>query len=323
MDDEYMEARPGDMEAYRRLDAYADARLAPDPAAMRRIRAHVMAAAVAFAEERRGTVSAAVIPLRRAAQLTERRRHARVAGSLLAAALTLGLAAGSVAAAQPGGPLYGARLMVETVMLPASGNARAEAQVDRLDERVAEIGAAVAAGDSSAAAAALDAYSAILAELDAQATADPSIADDVRDDVARHLAILEALAGRVPAQAREALEHALDRSDNALDHLGGAGAGQPSAPGAPGNPGGGNPGAGNPDRTPGGSKPDRTPPAAQPTPKPVRTPPTVQPTPKPPKTPPAVQPTPKPPKTPPAVQPTPKPPKTPPAAKPSSPRRTP
>src|SRR5690606_13488734 len=51
MDDEYVEVgAPGDMEVYRRLDAFADARLAPDPVAMRRIRARLIDAAAAQAE---------------------------------------------------------------------------------------------------------------------------------------------------------------------------------------------------------------------------------------------------------------------------------
>ena len=304
MDDEYMEARPGDMEAYRRLDAYADARLAPDPAAMRRIRAHVMAAATAFAEERRMEARAVVIPLSRPSLQLARRRLPRAATALLAATLTLGLAAGSVAAARAGGPLYGARLTVEAVLLPSGGDARADAQVSRLDERLAEVDAALAGGDSNAASAALGAYASILADLERQALADPTIADDVRDDVARHLAVLEGLVARVPAQARNALEHALARSGSALDHIDGAGSGRPSTPGG-GYPGGGQ-----------GGNPNGTPPAAQPTPKPDKTPPAAKPTPKPDKTP-APQPTPKPDKTPPAVQPTPKPDKTPPAVNPS------
>jgi hypothetical protein len=39
MDEDFVERRPGDLEMYRRLDAYAETRLAPDAAAMARIRA--------------------------------------------------------------------------------------------------------------------------------------------------------------------------------------------------------------------------------------------------------------------------------------------
>jgi hypothetical protein len=284
-----------------------------------------MAAATAFAEERRMEVRAVVIPLSRPSSHAARRRVPRAAAALLAATLTLGLAAGSVAAARAGGPLYGARLTVEAVLLPSGGDARAEAQVSRLEERLAEVGAALASSDSNAASAALDAYASILADLERQAMEDPTIADDVRDDVARHLAVLEGLVTQVPAQARDALEHALAQSGSALDHIDDVGSGRPSTPGSS-NPRGGDSGGGQ------GGNPNGTPPAAQPTPKPAKTPPAAQPTPKPAKTPPAAQPTPKAARTPPAAQPTPKPDRTPPPAadpskKPSSnpggPKRTP
>jgi hypothetical protein len=42
MDEDFVERRPGDMEMYRRLDAFAQVRLAPDAAAMARIRTALM-----------------------------------------------------------------------------------------------------------------------------------------------------------------------------------------------------------------------------------------------------------------------------------------
>jgi hypothetical protein len=218
-----------------------------------------------------------------------RRRIGRTAAALLAATLTLGLVVGSVAASRAGGLLYGSRLWVETMLLPGAPEARADAQVARLDDRLAEVRAALAGGDSGATSAALEAYASILADLEAQAAADPAVADRVRDDVQRHLAVLEALIGHVPPQAQEALRHALDRSDSALDHLGGAGSGH--QPGAPGANGGGSAGSGgNPDRTPAGNPPTQKP-AKTAAPKPEAT---VKPTKAPAKTPPAAEPSKKP-----------------------------
>jgi uncharacterized protein YciI len=293
MDEEFVERRPGDLEVYRRLDAFAQLRLAPDAAAMARIRSLLVAQATSLVAAQ---VAVAAVPAEPTRLANERRwgtrpRLGRAAGALLAAALTLGLVAGSVAASQPGGPLYGSRLWVENMLLPGGPNARADAQVARLDDRLAEVRAALASGDSGATSAALEAYASILADLEAQAAADPAVADRVRDDVLRHLAVLEALIGHVPPQAQEALRHALDRSDSALDHLGGAGSGRP--PGAPGANGGGSAGSGgsggNPDRTPAGNPPTKKP--AKTAPKPEAT---VKPTKAPAKTPPAAEPSKKP-----------------------------
>ncbi len=235
MEDEYVEvATPGDMEVYRRLDAFADARLAPDPAAMRRIRAFVVAAASTRADELLAALPVAGASTSPARMREERsgRRLSRAATALLAASLTLSIGAGSAFAARPGGPLYDARLWVESVTLPGTGVARAEAQLDRLEARLAEVEAALQAGDAAAAEAALEAYADIVAELDAQVGADPSIGADVGDEVSRHLAVLDALVGRVPPQASDALQHARDRSDNALDHIGtGSGTTPPRGPG--------------------------------------------------------------------------------------------
>jgi len=297
MDDEYMEVWPGDVEAYRRLDAYAEMRLAPDPAAMRRIRAAVMAAAATAlttprpADAALAAPPATIVAIGGAPRTLGPRRRSRLGTALLAAALTLGLAVGGVSAAQPGGPLYGQRLWIEQAMLPASGEARVDAQSARLDERLAEARAAADRGDTNAIGAALGAYASILGELETQAIADPAVADEIGDDIERHLAVLTALLGEVPAQARGAIEHALDRSDAAIDHIDRAGSGRPSEPGAPG---GGNNGVGVPGDP--GAKPDKTTePAAQPTPKaepkPDKTPkpaktPDPAPTPKPGRTPP-------------------------------------
>jgi hypothetical protein len=286
MDDEYVERAPGDMEAYRRIDAYAHIRLSPNAASMARIRSALVAEATlrtvnATAED--VSAHATVIPIDRPRGLAiARPRTSRVAAALLAASLGGGMVAGSVAASTAGGPLYGTRLWIEEMALPAGGVARGDAQVSRLDGRLADLRTALANGNAPGAAAALEAYMSILGQLEAQAETDPAVASLVTDDVTRHLAVLQALVGHVPPQAQDALLHALDRSDNALDQLhGGDGNGNGSDPGSgkPANPGGnGNGGTGpgapgaTPTDKPDASKPDKTPPAAQPSDRPARTP---------------------------------------------------
>jgi hypothetical protein len=155
--------------------------------------------------------------------------------ALLAASLTLALAVGSVAAAQPGGPLYSARIWVEALTLPSSAAERASAEVRRLQERLAEAAAATASGDTNAANAALEAYGAIVSEAttgtDVSAAATATLGAGMR----RNIQVLTILAQRVkPEQARDAITHAIERSTSAVDRLRGepGGGGQP-----PANPG--------------------------------------------------------------------------------------
>ena len=302
MDEEYVDRRPGDLETYRRLDAFAQLRLAPDAAAMARIRSSLVAEATRAADVRAAQALVAPAPtplaIARARRFgIPRRRVSRTAGALLAATLTLGLVAGTVAAARAGGPFYEARLWIEAALLPTDPGPRADAQVARLDERLSEVRAAMAGGDAGAMAAALDAYVTILSELESQGLSNEAVADQIIDDVERHQAVLEALVGRVPAQAQDALRHALERSNSAADHLQDRGASGPSNPGAGGQGSGGSGGS--------GGNPAKTPPAVPPTAKPTKTPkpasePTVEPTAEPTRTPPpAAEPTKKPAKTPP------------------------
>ncbi len=284
MDDEYVERQPGDMEAYRRIDAYAHVRLTPNAAAMARIRSTLVAEATVRAMTGVPDASrhaAVTLPL------AERRRWApssrllsRAAGGLLAASLTLGMLAGTVAASTAGGPLYEPRLWLEEVTLPSGGLARGDAQTARLDARLAEVRAALAIGDPRAAAAALTAYESILADVEVETAADPVMATAVLDDVSRHQVVLVALVGHVPPQAQDALRLALDRSDSAVDRISGRGngnengdgngngadpgSGRPANPGASGNGNGGDrTDAPDTSKEPGG--PDRTPRTPEPT----------------------------------------------------------
>jgi hypothetical protein len=190
-------------ELARRLEAYADARLRPDPAAMARIRAAVVA------DARRGT---GPVPLRR-------RPAFRFGLALLAAAALLAAIAGSASASQAGGPLYGARLWVETLTLPTAPSARAEAQIVRLDARLQELQTALAARDGAAAAAALDAYRSILGDTLATAPQDGALDQRLEATISQHVAVLQGLLATAPPQALPGLQNAIDRSDNGLQQL--------------------------------------------------------------------------------------------------------
>src|SRR5262245_23515131 len=242
IDDEFIERRPDDLEVYRRLDAFAQVRLAPDSAAMARIRSALMGQAVALAD-----AGAAGLAMQAQAPVTLPERPAialrpphvsRWSAAFLAASLTLGLAAGSVAASGAGGPLYGPRLWLEEANLPRASMARATAQLDRLDDRVLEIQTATASGNAGAAEAALVAYGDIVADLEAQARAEPGIGTTIDDDLARRQIVLMALLGKVPPQAQDALQHALQQGANAVEVMGA----EDGNPGDPVRSGGGGPG---------------------------------------------------------------------------------
>ena len=201
--------------------------------------------------------------------------------ALLAAGLTLGIGVSSVAAAQPGGPLYGARIWAEALTLPTTANERAQAELRRLDERLAEAAAATAAGDTNAANAALEAYGAIVREATTGADVSAAATATLDAGIRRNIQVLTVLAGRVPEQARDAIEGAIDQSDSALDAIHGKPAGDPPAATPTKSP---RPNATDrPDRTANPNKPTPDPaetPKPQPTPKAGATP-TTDPTPKP------------------------------------------
>jgi hypothetical protein len=234
-----------DVELAERLEAYAEARLSPSLSATSRMRAQVMAAA-----QRQAALAAAELASRR--RVVHGTRWRRPVAALLAAALTLGLAVGSVAAARPGGPLYGARIWAETLTLPTSVADRAGAEVRRLNDRLAEAAAATTAGDTNAADAALAAYNSILAEATAGTHGD-AVANAALDTaVRRNIEVLTALLKRVPTQAQDAIQHAIDQSGSAANGLHGQpGVGGPRSS----NPGNGPAATNNPGRTANPNKP--------------------------------------------------------------------
>jgi hypothetical protein len=97
-DDEMYVMDAGEIELERRFDAFARARLSPDSAGKARVRARVM-------REARLHHDAARIALHMAPAIEARRRTSvrRAAVPLLAATVWLGIAVGSIAAAQAGG----------------------------------------------------------------------------------------------------------------------------------------------------------------------------------------------------------------------------
>jgi hypothetical protein len=176
-------------------------------------------------------------------------------------------------------------MWIEEVTLPSDPMARANAQLGRLDARIREVRIALGSGNAGAAEAALEAYAVIVADLDAQAAANSAVAASVEDDIARRQVVLIGLLDEVPAQAQDAIQHALQQGANALDgtganprpvNPGSGGAGQ----GGQGSQGGSGQGsqpeptdAPEPDRTPKPTKPPKVP-TADPTPESQPAPPT-------------------------------------------------
>jgi hypothetical protein len=266
-DDEMYVMDAGEIELERRFDAFARARLSPDSAARARVRARVLREAALHHE-------AARIALHMAPAIEARHRSSvrRLGVPLLAASVWLGIAAGSIAAAQAGGPLYPTRMWLETATLPASGDARATADLQHLDARLGEAIAAATRGDRDAAAAALEAY-AETAE-DARANAlDPGVAAQVESALEHHVAVLTAVADGLAAKGNDtaanaigeniqrAIAHSATVLDTLANHQGGpdegngngSGGGNANGGGTGTVGGGGNGGGGGPAETPRGN----------------------------------------------------------------------
>ena len=188
-------------------------------------------------------------------------------------------------------------MWIEEATLPSDPMARANAQIARLDARLQEVRVASGSGNAGAAEAALEAYAVIMADLDAQAAANGAVAAMVDDDMARRQIVLMGLLDEVPAQAQDAIQHALQQGANAIDGNGvDPHPGDPRRPGAggqDGSQGGGGQGGGSQGQGPGtgqgagqeqgagqGSGPNREPTPDR-TPKPTKPPkaPAADPTP--------------------------------------------
>ncbi len=257
----------------RALEAYTSAKLTPAPAQLARMRAQLMVEAT----ERLGSPVPLALPATRPTALTPaeltpgairrpatradvlrrlgwghgddavRSRGARLAPALLAASLAVLLLGGlTYASSRAGGPLYSARVWLEDATLPTEPGVRLNAELGLLRERLAEASQGASAGNGGAVRAALDAYRATVDQAVATAGGDLSLATRLELALGRHEAVLKALVGRLPANAADAIQRAIDRTEQKIQDVQNAGPGaRPSAtPG--GDPGGG------PGSTPGG-----------------------------------------------------------------------
>jgi len=223
------------------LDAYREARLAPAGAVLARIRANVLSQAAAAT-----ATTAAANRLRLVEPPSSQARgwlppaFARAAFGLgFAAALMLGTSA-AVLAAPPGSAFYNARVYIETAFLPTQLDARLVAHEDLLAERLDEAEAAAARGDTAGLAAALAAYQTEVDDATADVGNDPERLAHLEDVLAKHTAVLTALAARLPDQS--SIEHAIEASSNAITKL--QDKSHPAHPSHPPQGGGGN-GGGN------------------------------------------------------------------------------
>ena len=205
----------GDIEAL--LRRYADDRLGLDAEVRARMRRRFLLEA-----ERRAVgltvVSAPRWPHRASAGRSPG-RHRRAAVALLAAALALGALAGAAVASEPGGPLYGLRLWVETVTLPGDARARAEAEIARLEARLSEANQAAEHGNGAAVRAALEAYRETVASALQAAGDDLDRADRLEIVLERHQVVLDTLAERLPEPAADAVQQVIERNEATIEKI--------------------------------------------------------------------------------------------------------
>ena len=221
---------PNDDELLRRLEAYASARLSPDVRSAAAARARILSEAeFALSRDRPG---GAVSPRR--ASIGRRLRPV-----LLAAAVGSTLVVGGVAfAADAGGPLYSLRVWWETATLPGAPDARTDAEIGRLDARLAELRVAVEMGYGNAAGAAAAAYRGIVDEAIRGAAGDDRREMILENALNRHIEVLTELLDKVPAQARDAIQGAIGRSGEAIDRIGKPKPAEPAEPTPGGKPDG-------------------------------------------------------------------------------------
>ena len=239
----------GDLELERRFGSYARARLSPDPRSTARIRARVMREVRLQHEAAR--IAVHVAP---AIAANQRSTYRRIAMPFLAATVWLGIAVGTMSAAQAGGPLYPTRLWIEAASLPTSAIARIEADLQRMDTRLSEALAAATSGDRGAVSAALEAYARIAEDATANSGADPALLAKVEEALSQHQAVLTAVAARLADKGNDnaaeaitrniqrAIEHNAAVIQNLATHNGGGS--QPNGNGGAGQGGGGQGGGG-------------------------------------------------------------------------------
>ena len=165
-------------------------------------------------DARMQSLASTLTPASRAGYL--RRRGVAV---LLAASLTIASVAGVAAASTAGGPLYGARIWLETAALPADSNARALERLHQIDARAQELEQASRGGNGSAIAAAAAAYrDSVDAALSEAGTVTDHLAN-LEASLGLHVEVLETIKVRAPEQAQGGLGRAIEASSKAVDKI--------------------------------------------------------------------------------------------------------
>jgi hypothetical protein len=212
-----------------RLDTYAAARLDPSVDAVRRMRKAVVLRAADLAAIRQ-------FEAERFAAEEERRRnshrglsgwlgvHRRASAALLAASMTFASVA-AVFASPPGSALYPTRVWLQTVFLPAAGDARAAAHVDLLEQQVEDAEHAAGGGDPAGVQAALTAYIAELQSAIADAQSDPVRLAELEHALEVHLLLLQQLENNAPADTQNAIHQAINDNRKATHDLQGSNGG--------------------------------------------------------------------------------------------------
>jgi hypothetical protein len=170
--------------------------------------------------------------------------------------LTLGTSL-AVMAAPPGSMFYNARTVIETLTLPIQPQARFERHETLIEERFGDAEAAARSGNTAALEAALAAYQEEVDAASEDAGNDPSWLAHLQEMLAKHTAVLTALAERLPDES--SIENAIEASSKAITRLEARthpahpshppqGNGQGGGNGAAGNQGGGQ-GDGNSDES--------------------------------------------------------------------------
>ena len=209
-----MQAIEAGNELERLLALYARARLSPDPSSTARTRARVMREARLSFEAAR--IAVHVAPALAASRASFRRRMVM---PFLAAAVWLGIAVGTISAAQPGGPLFPTRMWVEAAALPSAPAARTAAELDRLDARIAEALTGIARGDRAAVEAALAAYGQIADEATAQSAGNSDLEALVAAALDHHRDVLTAVAARLADKGNTTASDAIERNiERAIEH---------------------------------------------------------------------------------------------------------
>src|SRR3954447_7202155 len=214
MDEDMQAMNAGDLELEHRFDSYARARLSPNPHAAARIRSHVM-------REARLDHEAARIAAHMAPAMTHRprSRFRRLAMPGLAAAIWLGIAVGSIAAAHAGGPLYPTRLWLQSAVLPGGGVTRVDAELRRLKDRESEAVSAANNGDGRGVAAALTAYADIAEDASAAGAGDPQQLARVQQALGNHVDVLTAVAAGLADSGNDTAAGSIEQNiERAIEH---------------------------------------------------------------------------------------------------------